>query len=192
MTAHNASGVFDALLIQQFLEFAGLEHLDRDVTAADQLALHEQLREGGPVGIARQVGTHLGLGQHVHVAELDSQRLQHLGGPRRKAALREIGGALHEQHHRPALDLGLDALHHVHLGLQSPRRAGYQLDFTSMSSTTSFTPDTLLATVTAWSRSAVVGTVPLRVTTWASVITLMSKAFKPSFAVSLVFTAVVR
>ncbi len=39
----------DALLGEQLLQFAGLEHLADDVAAADELALHIELRNGRPV-----------------------------------------------------------------------------------------------------------------------------------------------
>src|SRR2546421_630957 len=40
-----------ALLLEQALQFAGLEHLAHDVAAADELALHVELRNGRPAGI---------------------------------------------------------------------------------------------------------------------------------------------
>ena len=39
----------DALLLEQALQLAGLEHLADDVGAADELALHVELRDGRPV-----------------------------------------------------------------------------------------------------------------------------------------------
>src|SRR5664279_6351939 len=40
-----------ALVLERLLQFAGLEHLAHDVAAADELALHVELRNGRPVGI---------------------------------------------------------------------------------------------------------------------------------------------
>src|SRR5690606_14780096 len=80
-----------------------------------QLPVQEQLREGRPVGVSRQVGADLRLLQHVDGVEvLGAGGLQRLHGLGRVPAHRERRGAFHEQDDRPALDLGLDAIHHRH------------------------------------------------------------------------------
>src|SRR3546814_7889299 len=50
-------------------QLAGLEQLQGDVAAADQFAVDEQLREGRPVRIARQVGADLRFLEHVDGVE---------------------------------------------------------------------------------------------------------------------------
>lgn len=42
-------GRFNTLVVKQGFELAGLEHLFHDVAATDELALHVELRDGGPV-----------------------------------------------------------------------------------------------------------------------------------------------
>src|SRR5512145_1926036 len=44
-------GLDHALLGEELLQLARLEHLGDDIAAADELALDEQLRNGRPVGI---------------------------------------------------------------------------------------------------------------------------------------------
>src|SRR5262249_29893791 len=55
---------------QQLLQLAALVHLERDVTAAEQLALHVQLRVGRPVREALERFAHLRLLENVDVLEL--------------------------------------------------------------------------------------------------------------------------
>src|SRR5574337_271967 len=46
------------------LELTAFVQFERDVAAADQFAVDEQLREGRPVGIMRQVRAHFGIFEH--------------------------------------------------------------------------------------------------------------------------------
>src|SRR5690242_3453649 len=49
----------DALLGQKTLQLAGLEHLAHDIAAADELALHVELRDGRPVRVRLDAGADL-------------------------------------------------------------------------------------------------------------------------------------
>src|SRR5580700_7507192 len=55
----------EALLLQQALQLAGLEHLADDVAAADELALDVKLGNGRPVGIGLDAVAKLVVLQHV-------------------------------------------------------------------------------------------------------------------------------
>ncbi|KAG0921226.1 hypothetical protein G6F31_020413 [Rhizopus arrhizus] len=111
MARHSSLG----RLFDDALELAGLEQLQDDVAAADQLTIDEQLREGRQIGEAWKVGADLGLFQHVDGAQGDGAgRHQCRDGAAGEAAHRVLRGALHEQHERVTIDLGLDLLHHRH------------------------------------------------------------------------------
>jgi len=100
-------------LPDQRLEFAGIVHLGDDVAAADQLALDPELREGGPIGVSRQVGADVRVAQHVYVGEAlpaAHQALHRLSG---KPALRCAGRTLHVEQDRIVLDLLTDGCHDV-------------------------------------------------------------------------------
>src|SRR5688572_31202335 len=62
----------DALALQQVLQLASLEHLAHDVAAADELALHIELRNGRPAGEVLDALAQAGVGQHVDALELDA------------------------------------------------------------------------------------------------------------------------
>src|SRR5258705_8376855 len=79
----------DALALQQFLQFAGLEHLAHDIAAADELALHIELRDSRPAREILDALAQAGIGQHVDTLELDAHVAQHLDHRRGEAALRE-------------------------------------------------------------------------------------------------------
>ena len=53
-------GVRDALVVDELVQFALLEHLAHDVAAADELALDVELRHGRPVGIGLDAVTQFG------------------------------------------------------------------------------------------------------------------------------------
>src|SRR5450830_567092 len=90
-----------AIVLQQRLQFTRFVHLAHDVGAADEFAAHIQLRDGRPVRVFLDALTHFRIVQHIHGGDiLDAAGLQDLDRPAGKAALRELGGALHEQHHR--------------------------------------------------------------------------------------------
>src|SRR5471032_2933244 len=102
--------------IQQGLQFAGLEHLVHDVRTADELALDVELRNGRPVRVVLDALADFRIFQHVHGGNvLNAAGFQDLDGAAGKAALRELGGALHEEHHRGAghgfFDPGLYVAH---------------------------------------------------------------------------------
>src|SRR5579871_992 len=63
----------DAVLLQEILELAILEHLADDVAAADELALHIELRNGRPVREFLDTVADLGIGEDVDAFELDAQ-----------------------------------------------------------------------------------------------------------------------
>src|ERR1700693_685418 len=84
----------------ELLQLTALVHLERDVTAADQLALHVQLWVGGPVGVTLEPLAYFRLFENVHVPEVGAHGAQCRHRLRRKAALRKVRRALHEQHHR--------------------------------------------------------------------------------------------
>ncbi|CRD47806.1 hypothetical protein BN1263170052 [Stenotrophomonas indicatrix] len=105
-------------LFDDALELAGFEQFHDDVAAADQLAVDEQLREGGQIGEARQIGADLRLFQHIDRAQCDGAcGHQGLHGAAGIAAHGVLRGALHEQHERVTIHLGLDLLHYRHTSL---------------------------------------------------------------------------
>src|SRR5215472_7333538 len=87
-------------LAHELLELAALQHLERDVATADQLALDVELRVSRPVGVALERLAHLRLLEDVHGAEAGAHGPQRRDCLRRKSALGEIRRALHKQHHR--------------------------------------------------------------------------------------------
>ena len=94
-----------------------LIHLQGDVAAADQLAVHVELRIRRPVRVALQRLAHLRLLEDVDVLELGAHRAQGRHGLGGEAALGKIRRALHEQHHGARAQLGLDSLDDIHLDL---------------------------------------------------------------------------
>src|SRR5918993_2998896 len=55
----------DALVGEELLQLAGLEHLAGDVAAADELALHVELGNGRPVGVVLDALAHSLVLKHV-------------------------------------------------------------------------------------------------------------------------------
>src|SRR5205823_13203682 len=113
---HRAEG---AGLGQELLQLAALVHLQRDVTAADQLSLDVQLRVGGPVGEALERLANLRLLKNIDVLELGAHGAQRGHRLRGKPALRKVRRTLHEQHHGARAELGLDPFHDIHLYITS-------------------------------------------------------------------------
>ncbi len=75
---------------QQLLQLAAAVHLQRDVAAADQLAVDVELRIGRPVRVALERIAQLRILEDVHVRELRAARAQRARHRLRgKAALRE-------------------------------------------------------------------------------------------------------
>src|SRR5471030_264566 len=87
--------------IQQGFQFARFKHFIHDVGTADELAFDVELRNGRPVRVFLDALAHVLIVQHVDGGDvLDAAGFQDLDGAAGKAALRELGGALHEQHDR--------------------------------------------------------------------------------------------
>src|SRR5688572_23368081 len=83
----------------QLLKLAALEHLHHNIGPADELALHVELGDGGPVGIFLDPVTDVLVLEDVDGFELDPEMVEDRYRPAGKAALREQGRALHEQDH---------------------------------------------------------------------------------------------
>src|SRR3546814_1250783 len=79
----------DAVGVEEFLQLAGLEHLANDVAAADELALHVELRDGRPVAEVLDALADAGVLQHVDAFELHIEVREDLDDGGREAALRE-------------------------------------------------------------------------------------------------------
>jgi hypothetical protein len=101
-------------LVERGLQFAAVVHLERDVAAAQQLALHIELGIGRPVGPALEAFAHLRVFEDVDVLEARATRAERADGLGREAALREIRRTLHEEHDRRGGELVLDALFDAH------------------------------------------------------------------------------
>src|SRR3954447_10528314 len=80
-------------------ELARLIHLGHDVAAADQLPLHEQLRDRRPVGDGRQLLPDARVGEDVDGGEGRAERVERGHGARREAAARLLRRPLHEEDH---------------------------------------------------------------------------------------------
>jgi hypothetical protein len=89
-------------------ELAGIEHLDDDVTAADQLPVHIELRDGRPVAIDLDAVAQLGVLQHVDRLVVRQHHVEGCHGLGREAALGLGGVALHEEHHAVVAEEGVD------------------------------------------------------------------------------------
>src|SRR6516162_6992685 len=100
---------------EELAELAAAVHLERDVAAADQLALDVQLRISRPVGVALERLADLGLFENVDVLEFGTDGAQRGDRLRRESTLWKIRRPLHEQHHGTSGQLRLDSLDHIHL-----------------------------------------------------------------------------
>src|SRR4249920_343359 len=87
-----------------------LGELGHDVAAADELAIDEELRDGRPARVSRELLADPGVGQDVDRRELGSRLVQGLDRPGREAAARKVRRALHEEHHPVLRDRLLDLL----------------------------------------------------------------------------------
>ncbi len=129
--AEAAALIEHALVGEQLLQFAGLEHLADDIAAADELALDVKLRNGRPVRIGLDAVTQVGGFKNVQALVADPdviEDLDHLAG---KTALRKLRRALHEQHDVVRLHFIVDELLDAHIffplgrsPLQHSRQAG--------------------------------------------------------------------
>src|ERR1700751_4945086 len=100
----------NALVLEQRLQLAGLEHLADDVAAADELALDIELRDGRPVGIGLDA-----LPQFVVLEDVEpligyAEVVEDLHGLAGEAAHRELRRALHEQNDVVSLYFVVDQL----------------------------------------------------------------------------------
>src|SRR5690606_21680615 len=95
-------------------QFTRLVQLERDVAAADELAVHEQLRERRPIGKTRQVRADLRIFEHVDRMVFRVDRLQDLRRATGEAAHRELRRSLHEQHDGVALHRLPDTFDDIH------------------------------------------------------------------------------
>src|SRR5471030_1368101 len=87
--------------IQQGFQFARFKHFIHDVGTADELAFDVELWNGRPVRVFLDALAHVLIVEHVDGGDVfDAASFQDLDGAAGKAALRELGGALHEQHDR--------------------------------------------------------------------------------------------
>src|SRR5215211_8899920 len=122
----------DALFLHELLEFAGLEHLTDDVTAAHELALHVELRDGRPLAEFLDALAQLRVDQDVDAVELHAELAQALDDGGREAALREHRRALHEQQHVVLADLVANAIKNLRLAhidlLKRPSGRGSDLN----------------------------------------------------------------
>src|SRR5262245_5402200 len=99
-----------ALLLEQARELARLEHLADDVAAADELALHVELRNGRPVGEFLDALAQLVVLEHVEAFVGNAEVVEDLHDLAREPAHRELRRSLHEQHHVVRLHLVGDEL----------------------------------------------------------------------------------
>src|SRR5882757_8767658 len=113
-------GGYGARLGQQLLQFTALVHLQGDVAAADQLAVDVELRKGGPLRVGLQRLAHFRVFENIDVRELRLAGPQSTDCLRGKAALREVGCALHVKHDGGGRQLALDSFNCVH-NQHSPR-----------------------------------------------------------------------
>src|SRR5688572_19650450 len=82
----------NALLVEEGLQFAGLEHLAHDVAAADELALHVELRDRRPVRVVLYPLAQIGGGEHVDALVVDAEVVEDLDDLAGEAALRKARG----------------------------------------------------------------------------------------------------
>src|SRR5262249_10388022 len=92
-------GVLDALVGQQFLQLALLEHLANDVATSHELALDVELRNRGPLREALDALAEAHVFEHVDVLVVDADILKDLRDLAGEAALRHLLRAFHEQDH---------------------------------------------------------------------------------------------
>mmetsp|Transcript_112886 Transcript_112886/g.195978 ORF Transcript_112886/g.195978 Transcript_112886/m.195978 type:complete len:267 (-) Transcript_112886:62-862(-) len=109
------------------LKLAAGVHLDHDVTPTQELPIHVQLGNGGPIGVELDPLSNLRVRHHVHSLVLVPEVVEELHCGPAESTLRIRRGALHEQADLVAVDPGLDLFkhfvrqplhtHHGHVGL---------------------------------------------------------------------------
>lgn len=88
-----------------------------DIQSTHELTINPKLGESGPVGVLLETLPHLVVRQDVEEAKLDKVFAQNGHELPREAALRRIGGALHEEHDGRRLDEVRQPLEQLLLGL---------------------------------------------------------------------------
>ena len=94
---------------EQFLQFSTVIHRLHDVGAADQFAVHVQLRDRRPSAVGLDALADFRVGEHVDARVIAEQFIECAGGGRRKSAARRLRRAFHEQHDRMLLQQRFDA-----------------------------------------------------------------------------------
>src|SRR5208283_2413871 len=102
-------------LAQEPLQLAAAVHLEHDVAAAEELAVHVELRVGGPARVALERLAEFRVLEYVDGMKARAAALERRHSLRGKAALREVRRAFHEQHHRCGAELRLDARGYVRI-----------------------------------------------------------------------------
>jgi NAD(P)-dependent dehydrogenase (short-subunit alcohol dehydrogenase family) len=87
------------LLAEKRLELTRLEHLGDDVAAADEFALHIELRDSRPVGVVFDALAQFTRVQNVDAFILGAEMIEDLHDAAGEAAHRHFRRAFHEQHH---------------------------------------------------------------------------------------------
>src|ERR1700733_16318552 len=103
-----------ARLLQQLLELTVAIHLERDIAAADQLAVDVQLRVGRPVRVTFERLAQFRIVEDIDVMKLGAKVAQRCDRLGRKSALRKVGVAFHEQHHRGGGEFFADPIVDIH------------------------------------------------------------------------------
>src|SRR5262245_30558643 len=98
----NSAG--ELLALELLLELSGRVQLGHDVAAAEELAVHVELRDGGPGGVFLDALAHVGRAQDVDRRVLRQQAVQDLHHASGETALRRRPVALHEEHHAVRCD----------------------------------------------------------------------------------------
>src|SRR6476469_5322915 len=97
-------------LLEDARQLAGLRELLRDVCAADQLALDEDLRDRRPARKLRKLLPDRRVGEDVHRGHRRTGLAQRTKSAVRVAAHDELRRALHEEHYGLVVDHVLDAV----------------------------------------------------------------------------------
>src|SRR5580700_9964275 len=112
----NLSGFLhrNAILLEQRLQFASLEHLADDVATADELALDIELGNGRPVRKALDAAAQIVVLENVETLVGHAQIIEDLHHLPRKSAHRKLRRSLHEQNDVVGLHLIVDELFDGH------------------------------------------------------------------------------
>src|SRR5690625_846859 len=92
---------------EHFVQLTGVEHLSNNVATTHKLAIHVQLRNGGPITEHLDPFANQVILQHVVAGVITfEQFVKHPGGARRKAALGHLWRAFHVQNDAVGCNLG--------------------------------------------------------------------------------------